>query len=219
MSDARAAIFGAIRTNPLRGRVISDAASIAAAAAALVAEPHLVRPKLGTSDVVAAFAAKLASGSVGASAGHAESLQAFPAAILRYIASNDLPPVVWLQPDPLLQQLDWAGLALSSVLSPDEQVGVGLARAGVAETGSLVFASGADTAVLGHFLPAHHIVGLPVANIVGYLEDIGDVATIMPRNLNLVTGPSGTTDIEGEFVLGAHGPRFLHIILIGDTHS
>ena len=35
------------------------------------------------------------------------------------------------------------------------------------------------------------------------------------RNAILITGPSGTTDIEGSYVRGAHGPGFLHIIITG----
>ena len=37
----------------------------------------------------------------------------------------------------------------------------------------------------------------------------------MPRALNLVSGPSRTGDIEQTIVLGAHGPRRLHIVLAG----
>ena len=36
-----------------------------------------------------------------------------------------------------------------------------------------------------------------------------------PRNAILITGPSGTTDIEGSYVRGAHGPGFLHVLLVG----
>ena len=32
----------------------------------------------------------------------------------------------------------------------------------------------------------------------------------------LVTGASGTTDIEGSLVLGAHGPRYLHVVIVED---
>jgi L-lactate utilization protein LutC len=35
-----------------------------------------------------------------------------------------------------------------------------------------------------------------------------------PRTIALVTGASGTTDIEASYVRGAHGPRFLHVVLI-----
>ena len=37
----------------------------------------------------------------------------------------------------------------------------------------------------------------------------------LPRAVNLVSGPSRTGDIEQTIVLGAHGPRRLHVVLIG----
>ena len=37
----------------------------------------------------------------------------------------------------------------------------------------------------------------------------------LPRVVNFITGPSRTGDIEQRIVLGAHGPRALHIILVG----
>jgi len=36
----------------------------------------------------------------------------------------------------------------------------------------------------------------------------------MPRTLNLVTGPSRSADIEQTLILGAHGPRRLHVIVV-----
>ena len=90
------------------------------------------------------------------------------------------------------------------------------AAIGIAETGSLVFHSGPGTAVLGHFLPLHHVAVLHARDIVGHLEDYAPDPSTLPRNLNLITGASGTTDIEGSYVRGAHGPRHLHIVLVGD---
>jgi L-lactate dehydrogenase complex protein LldG len=37
----------------------------------------------------------------------------------------------------------------------------------------------------------------------------------MPRTLNFITGPSKTADVEQTIQEGAHGPRRLHVILIG----
>ena len=38
----------------------------------------------------------------------------------------------------------------------------------------------------------------------------------MPRNVMLVTGPSRSADIEQTLILGAHGPRRLHVIVVGE---
>ncbi|HMA14603.1 MAG: LUD domain-containing protein, partial [Bacteroidota bacterium] len=39
---------------------------------------------------------------------------------------------------------------------------------------------------------------------------------VMPRAVNMVTGPSRTGDIEQTILLGAHGPRRLHVLLVDD---
>jgi L-lactate dehydrogenase complex protein LldG len=102
-------------------------------------------------------------------------------------------------------------------MAPDERVGVGVARWAVAETGSLVFHSGEDTPILFNFLPLHHIVLVRASTVLAYLEDYSNAfATTgerQPRNVNIITGASGTTDIEGILVRGAHGPRNLHIVI------
>ena len=90
----------------------------------------------------------------------------------------------------------------------------------VVTAGSPVGAMGeppADTAVLANFLPLHHIVLLRKADLLAYLEDYATLVAgqPMPRNVNLITGASGTTDIEGSLVLGAHGPRYMHVVVAG----
>lgn len=37
----------------------------------------------------------------------------------------------------------------------------------------------------------------------------------MPRTVNFITGPSRSADIEQTLLLGAHGPRALHILIVG----
>ena len=85
---------------------------------------------------------------------------------------------------------------------------VGLALCGVAETGSLVFHSSAEAPTLFEFLPLHHLVALDAQSLVPRLEDYAALVSgqPVPRNVNFITGASGTTDIEGVLARGAHGP-------------
>ena len=107
-----------------------------------------------------------------------------------------------------------------------EGVGVTSAFAAVAETATLMIASGPDSPATMNFLPDTHVVVLPAARVVGPLEDAWDrlrathdgplTGAAMPRTVNLVTGPSRTGDIEQKIEMGAHGPRRLHVIVVED---
>jgi L-lactate dehydrogenase complex protein LldG len=68
-------------------------------------------------------------------------------------------------------------------------------------------------------LPETHIAIVRVDQILPAMEDaFGRVRAecgALPRAINLVSGPSRTGDIEQTIVLGAHGPRRMHIVLVG----
>jgi L-lactate dehydrogenase complex protein LldG len=191
---------------------------IAAEAAALLTEPDLIRPQLAGSDLVEIFAEHFVSQKLGGTLETIPDLEALPDALRRYVTAQGLPPAIALQPAPDLLGLNWDGIETRRTMAKDEAIGVGFARWAIAETGSLVFHSGPDTPILFNFLPLHHVVAVRASTILPHLEDYAEAAsrTGAPRNAGLVTGASGTTDIEGSYVRGAHGPRFLHVIVIMD---
>jgi L-lactate dehydrogenase complex protein LldG len=149
-----------------------------------------------------------------------------PGAVADYLASNNLPARAVMAPDTALDRYDWAGrplLALRRGLPvDDDRVAVTGALAGVAETGTLVFASGPAHPTSIHLLPETHIAVLREADVVGPMEEVfARLRTrygegVMPRTVSTVTGPSRTGDIEQQLELGAHGPRRLHILLVRD---
>jgi L-lactate dehydrogenase complex protein LldG len=195
----------------------ADAAQVRRDAAALLEDVASIRPPLPALPLADVFAARVTTPKVAATVDRIGEPAGLPAAVRRYLQARGLRPAVALQPARELAALDWAGFERHADVAPDETVVVGVARWGVAETGSLVFHSGDETPMLANFLPLHHVVLLHAATIVGHLEDYAAAAAALPvpRNAILITGASGTTDIEGSLVLGAHGPRHLHVVISG----
>jgi L-lactate dehydrogenase complex protein LldG len=143
-----------------------------------------------------------------------------PAAVARYLDAQRLPKsgCVW----PALSALGWtgAGLALEPRAARGEDpVGVTGVFCAIAETGTLMLCSGAETPATVSLLPETHVAVVPVARIVAHMEDGWDLARAelgeLPRAVNFVSGPSRTADIEQTVVLGAHGPYRVHIVLVG----
>jgi L-lactate dehydrogenase complex protein LldG len=150
-----------------------------------------------------------------------------PAAIARHLAGHGIAPnlVAWAA----LRDLPWAQAQLNVEFRPprrDESqgadlVGVTGAFCAIAETGTLVLLSGPDTPASMHLLPETHVALLRADRIVATMEDAfelmrreeGGVERMMPRAINMVSGPSRTGDIEQTIVLGAHGPYRVHIII------
>ncbi len=202
--SARDAILGALR------RPVPD--DIAAQAAALVQGNE--RPPEPAGTLVERFAARLAGASVAATLDRVAALHEIPAAVGRYLGEQGMARALYLPPDPLVAALGWDGFAITDVALPDQPAALAIAKAGVAESGSLVFETGPGAPMLPNFLTLHHIVVLHVDALVDRLEDIpADLSGT--RAHYWVTGVSGTTDIEGQYVRGAHGPRFLHVVLVG----
>lgn len=210
--SAREKIFAAIR-QARRDR--ATPAAIAAEAQACSEAMKRTLPALEQDDLAALFAARASSEKVGATVERVPTLADLPAAVARYAAANALGPDFSLQPDPRLQRLAWGDLNPAAPLRPDSAVAVGIALAGVAETGSLVFHSSPEAPTLYEFLPLHHLVALDAKSLLPRLEDYAAFARglCVPRNVNLVTGASATTDIEGVMARGAHGPGKLHIVI------
>lgn len=151
-----------------------------------------------------------------------EDRAALPEAIAAYLRAQNLPMELIIAPDPALQAVDWTGTALLTArfgrAEASDLVSLQEGFAGIAETGTLMLPSGAQTPTTLNLLPDTEIVVLEAARVVGPYEDAFDrlrAAGEMPRNVMLVTGPSRSADIERTLELGAHGPRRLHIVLIG----
>ncbi|MEO5700228.1 MAG: lactate utilization protein [Casimicrobiaceae bacterium] len=151
-----------------------------------------------------------------------------PAAVHRYLAALRLPAalathqstagVCWAE----FGGLDWTAVGLTMESRPtlgDDRIGVTGCFCAVAETGTLVMTTGADTPTATTLLPDTHVAVVRARRIVAGMEDafalVRKERPTMPRAINFISGPSRTGDIEQTIVLGAHGPFRLHIIVVG----
>ncbi|HEX2257200.1 MAG TPA: LUD domain-containing protein [Afifellaceae bacterium] len=162
--------------------------------------------------------------SVQATVARVDSNAAVPAAVTEHLRRHNLPAQLRMGADPRLAALPWSDTQLEVRPGPsdgNDAVGLSHAEAGVAETGTLVLLSGPDNPTTINFLPDTHIVVLRAADIVGDYESVWRQLRdklgpgVMPRLVNMITGPSRSADIEQTLLLGAHGPRALHIVLVG----
>jgi L-lactate dehydrogenase complex protein LldG len=145
-----------------------------------------------------------------------------PGEVARWLREANLPLEIRIGADERLTQLDWQGTAMTmhdGASAGTDLSAVSHAFAGVAETGSVILLSGPANPVTLNFLPDNHIVVLAAADLFGDLESVWGKLRhdhgkgVMPRTLNIITGPSRSADIEQTLLLGAHGPRSLHILI------
>ena len=146
-----------------------------------------------------------------------------PDAIADYLRRSNLPARLRMGADERLAQMPWSKTALEISHGKSEGgdlIAVNHAFAGVAETGTLVITSRPDNPSTLNFLPAHALVGAAAQEVRGAYEDVWqrlrerDGKGHMPRTVNWITGPSRSGDIEQKLLLGAHGPRSVHVVLV-----
>ena len=226
MSETREQILAGIRRSLKRGRldaaretelrehVAAHRRNLVPARAAALDNPRRVDLFVGMAEEVQATVARL------------KSPAAVPEAVARYLAAENLPADLVLAPDPSLDDILWDARPLLRIRRGRAEAGdtVSLTRcfAAIAETGTLMLISGAETPTTLNFLPDTHIVLVYSNQVVATYEDGWDRLRTdagMPRAINFITGPSRTGDIEQRIELGAHGPRRLHIILVDDRQK
>ena len=228
MSGDRARILGAIRTALARDALPE---TTVATLDRRLKQPRVnvvpARGRVAAADLVETFVteAELVNTTTARLAGVAE----VPAAVVTYLRAANMAQAVRVTTDPLMQTVPWANEPLLRVTygaaANDDGTSVTTALAGVAETGTLILASSGETPTSLNFLPEVHIVLLPTDRIVGAYEDAwqrlrGQFGSgVMPRVVNWITGPSRTADIEQTLLLGAHGPKRLHILLIDGNEA
>ena len=152
-----------------------------------------------------------------------------PAVVAAFLRAHNFPLAIRYGDDPLLSAVPWERAGTLEIRRGASDGGdlaaVSHAFAAVAETGTLVLTSGADNPTTLNFLPDVHIVVVNASDVASDFETV--IARLrerfgagaMPRTVNMITGPSRSADIEQTLILGAHGPRKLHVIVVGDSIS
>lgn len=176
-------------------------------------------PKAGQVDLFCTMAEQF-----GATLTRVKDYSQVPAETSTYLRSRNLPAAIRMGADKRLKKAKWEtekNLEVRHGASDgNDLAGVSHAMAGIAETGTVALFSGQDNPTTINFLPEHHIVVLKAADIKGDMESVWAMVRKhqgkgeMPRAVNLVTGPSRSGDIEQTILLGAHGPRALHVIVV-----
>jgi L-lactate dehydrogenase complex protein LldG len=110
-----------------------------------------------------------------------------------------------------------------AVVGQDAGARVGLTGvdAALAATGSIVLMSGPGRFRASSLLPSVHIAVVAAGQIIPDLESwlaaqkgAGRQSLRSASNIVIVTGPSRTADIAMQLVMGMHGPRELHVVVL-----
>ncbi len=105
----------------------------------------------------------------------------------------------------------------------DADIGITGADYAVAETGSVVVLPRAGLSRLVSLAPPVHLALVRPQEVVDTLDDVFLLRRLdyhrnggdMGSYLNFITGPSRTADIEQTLVVGVHGPKEVHMIILG----
>lgn len=215
IQDSRADILGRIRQR--LGRTAENAAAGRAALGAVLARRAQGPRPAVEDDLIARLRSR--SEALASTVEIVERIEDAPTAAARYLSAHQLPlaAVAW----PQLAGLDWAGAGLrveARAAGGEDLVGITGVFCAVAETGTLVVLSGADTPASASLLPETHIAIVPASRIVPGMEEAFERVRAecgeLPRAANFISGPSRTGDIEQTLVLGAHGPYRVHIVVV-----
>jgi L-lactate dehydrogenase complex protein LldG len=194
-------------------------------AARLAEAPAGVVPRRGQGDLearVATFRAEAERAQ--ASVAEVAMLAQVPEEVARFLRDSNSSATLRMGADERLAAMPWSGTSIeirTGASDGHDLNALSVAFAGVAETGTLALVSGADNPTTLNFLPENQIVVIRRDEIVADYESVFSKLRQVygkggaPRTLNFITGPSRSADIEQTLLLGAHGPRRLHIVVAG----
>ena len=179
MSAARDDILGGIRRALRRGPLPADktgelTSRVTAHRRNLVPARAAARDHAGRVDLFVTMAEEVQT-----TVARVSSEQDVPAEVARYLAAENLPAELVAAPDQSLDAIPWETRPLLHIrrgrAGADDAVSLTPCLAAVAETGTLMLASGPGTPTNLNFLPDTHIVVLHAGQIVASYEDGWDL--------------------------------------------
>lgn len=121
----------------------------------------------------------------------------------------------WLQ-----DQLQQNNISFTNYSEIPESIEVGITGCEflIAHTGSAMVSSAQEGGRQLFVYPPVHVIIASKNQVVDYLDKAYSgmqerYKKILPSQITLVTGPSRTADIEKTLILGAHGPKELHVFI------
>jgi L-lactate dehydrogenase complex protein LldG len=120
----------------------------------------------------------------------------------------------------LIHQLQNHAIPFSTpdVIPENLKVGITSCEFLIAHTGTAMVSSAQAGGRQLFVFPPVHVIIARKAQLVDYLNAAyrgiqKKYGNQLPSQISLITGPSRTADIEKTLVMGAHGPRELHVLI------
>jgi len=150
------------------------------------------------------------------------------AGVIGTLAAGAVEPTAWISaevadraPD-LVATLTAAGVTIRIPETPgevrDQPLGVGIAEAAIAETGSVIMVEPAIPSRSVTLMTETLAIICAIESILPSLDEATSVLRAISADgaayATFVTGPSRTADIERQLTVGVQGPGVFHVILV-----
>lgn len=144
-----------------------------------------------------------------------------------WLGSNSI--VVWSELPTMaracIEELGWQARTYADLPAAERnaimdkaELGITGADYGIAQTGSVVLKSSSKRGRAVSLVPIRHLTFIPASALRDSLDQVLDglVGTEVPAAIEIISGPSRTSDIEMDLSIGVHGPIEVYCILMTD---
>ncbi|AFM01043.1 MULTISPECIES: lactate utilization protein [Desulfitobacterium] len=124
-----------------------------------------------------------------------------------------------------LEELDWPAHSYADLPADERnaimdktELGITGADFGIAQSGSLVLKSGSKRGRGVSLVPIRHLTFIPASFLRDSLDQVLEelMGTDIPAAIEIISGPSRTSDIEMDLSIGVHGPVEVYCIVMAE---